>query len=157
MTINNHLEQNIKIKLSYKKDILDLNQYHYNYKRYENRETNFAEFFTDRSIYRPGQIVFFKAILLKKDKNQIPSILPNKSVDVILRDANYQEIAKQSLVSNDFGSVNGSFTIPLGKLNGIFSLSIQSESIYGQKIYVSKNIRGPLLKYWQTLSKVSSD
>ena len=133
VTINNHLEQNIKIKLSYKKDILDLNQYHYNYKRYENSETNFAEFFTDRSIYRPGQIVFFKAILLKKDKNQIPSILPNKSVDVILRDANYQEIAKQSLVSNDFGSVNGSFTIPLGKLNGIFSLSIQSESIYGQK------------------------
>lgn len=94
----------------------------------------FAEIFTDRSIYRPGQSIYYKAILLKNDKLQIPSILSGETVDVIFRDANYQEISRQSLKSNDFGSINGSFTIPLGKLNGTFTLEIQSKNgISGQK------------------------
>ncbi len=132
--VNGAMEKNIKVTLSHKKDILDLGQFHYNYGRSENNEYQFAEFFTDRSLYRPGQVVYYKAILLKNDKNQIPSILPGKVVEITFRDANYQEISKQTLTSNDFGSMNGSFTIPLGKLNGMFNLSIQtSDGIQGQK------------------------
>lgn len=65
VNINEQIDQNIKFVLSHKADILDLNQYHYNYMRQDNSENKFAEFFTDRSIYRPGQIIYFKAILLK--------------------------------------------------------------------------------------------
>jgi len=127
-------ERNVKVILQLKKDVLDLNQFHYNYNRHDPDVYRFAEIFTDRSIYRPGQSIYYKAILLKNDKLQIPSILSGETVDVIFRDANYQEISRQSLKSNDFGSINGSFTIPLGKLNGTFTLEIQSKNgISGQK------------------------
>jgi hypothetical protein len=134
VNINEQIDQNIKFVLSHKADILDLNQYHYNYMRQDNSENKFAEFFTDRSIYRPGQIIYFKAILLKNDKNQVPNIIPNTAVEVIFRDANYQEISKQRLTSNEFGSLNGSFVIPAGRLNGMYTIAIQtSDGIHGQK------------------------
>jgi uncharacterized protein YfaS (alpha-2-macroglobulin family) len=132
--VNGLTDKNTKVVIEYKKDILDLNQYHYNYNRYTPEPYKFAEIFTDRAIYRPGQTVFFKAILLENDQNQVPSILANKNVDITFKDANYQEISKLSLKSNEFGSVNGSFTIPLGKLNGNFTIEVGSNiGINGQK------------------------
>ncbi len=134
VTINGLTDKNTKVVVTYKKDILDLNQYHYNYNNYKPEAHKFAEVFTDRAIYRPGQTVYFKAILLENDERQVPSILKNNSVKVIFKDANYQEIATQTLTSNEFGSVNGSFTIPLGKLNGNFIIEITSKNgISGQK------------------------
>ena len=134
VSINNLTDKNTKVVVKYKKDFLDLNQYHYNYKDYTPEPYKFAEVFTDRAIYRPGQTVFFKAILLGNDENQVPSILANKNLDVTFKDANYQEISKKELQSNEFGSVNGSFTIPLGKLNGNFTIEVRSKNgISGQK------------------------
>jgi uncharacterized protein YfaS (alpha-2-macroglobulin family) len=132
--VNGLTDKNTKVVIEYKKDILDLNQYHYNYNRYTPEPYKFAEIFTDRAIYRPGQTVYFKAILLENDQNQVPTILPNKNIEVNFKDANYQEISSLSLKSNEFGSVNGSFTIPLGKLNGNFTLEVGSNiGINGQK------------------------
>ena len=102
VSVSGKLERNFKIVISRGNDILDLNRYHYNYGGTENNEFNFAEFYTDRSIYRPGQTVFYKTILLHRDKNQIPSIIPNETVEIIFRDANYQEISRQKLKSNEF-------------------------------------------------------
>ena len=134
VSVSGKLERNFKIVISRGNDILDLNRYHYNYGGTENNEFNFAEFYTDRSIYRPGQTVFYKTILLHRDKNQIPSIIPNETVEIIFRDANYQEISRQKLKSNEFGSVHGSFTIPVGKLTGIYTLEATSTAgINGQK------------------------
>lgn len=132
--ITSTYDRNFKVIISKGKDVLDLFQHHYNYSQGEPHEYKFAEFYTDRAIYRPGQVVFFKAILLKNDDKQVPSLLKSESVNILFRDANYQEIAKLSLTSNDFGSINGSFVIPTGKLNGNFTLEIQSDSgINGQK------------------------
>jgi uncharacterized protein YfaS (alpha-2-macroglobulin family) len=132
--VSDIVDRNLKVIVSKEKDVLDLNQYHYNYNRGENQPYKFAEFFTDRSIYRPGQIVYFKAILLSNDVKQVPSILKNENVIVVFKDANYQEIATLNLTSNDFGSINGSFTIPLGKMNGNFTIEVQSNNgIYGQR------------------------
>lgn len=134
VVVNGLVDKNTKVVIEYKKDILDLNQYHYNYNRYTPEPYKFAEIFTDRAIYRPGQTVYFKAILLENDEKQVPSILANKNVEVNFKDANYQEISKLSLKSNEFGSINGSFTIPLGKLNGNFTIEVGSNiGINGQK------------------------
>ncbi len=99
-----------------------LSQMPYSYYSYYDREPGTHEnltIFTDRSLYRPGQTVFFKAIstTTKDDKSEI---VPNKSLEFILRDANYQEIAKQTLVTNEFGSVSGEFVLPQGLLSGSF-------------------------------------
>ena len=77
--------------------------------------------FTDRSLYRPGQIVHFKAIAATTiDKDH--SATTNKAIEFTLRDANNQEVAKQSLTTNEFGSVSGEFVLPQGMLTGGFSL-----------------------------------
>ncbi|MEO6583069.1 MAG: MG2 domain-containing protein, partial [Ferruginibacter sp.] len=79
--------------------------------------------FTDRSIYRPGQRIFFKGIVAYTDsavKNT--RVANNYSTKVLLRDANGQTVASLALQTNEYGSYNGSFQLPEGLLNGRFTL-----------------------------------
>lgn len=76
--------------------------------------------FTDRSLYRPGQTIYFKGICVHVDQEGGNySVLPKRSVTVYFRDANYQEVARQSLATNDYGSFSGAFTAPEGRLTGL--------------------------------------
>jgi uncharacterized protein YfaS (alpha-2-macroglobulin family) len=74
--------------------------------------------FTDRSIYRPGQTLYFKGIAYEEGK----SVVPNRTYTLFFRDANNKEIAQQQLKTNAFGSFTGEFLLPKGGLNGMFSL-----------------------------------
>lgn len=80
-------------------------------------------FFTDRAIYRPGQTVYFKGILLNKKGGEMKSeIVAGKKVAVQLLDANSQKVDTLPLTTNEFGSVSGTFVLPVGGLNGQFRL-----------------------------------
>jgi uncharacterized protein YfaS (alpha-2-macroglobulin family) len=84
-------------------------------------------FFTDRSIYRPGQMVFFKGLCLSVDRaknNYVP--LAKRSVRVVFYDVNRQEITKTNAVTNEFGSFSGVFTAPADRLTG--EMTIETES-----------------------------
>lgn len=79
--------------------------------------------FTDRSIYRPGQTVYFKGIVVRRDTNASKStVVGGYKTKVMLRDANGQKSAELTLTSNDYGSYNGSFRLPQGVMNGHFSI-----------------------------------
>ena len=76
-------------------------------------------FFTDRSLYRPGQTIRFKGICVAVDQSRDKyQTLAGKTVTVIFEDANRQEIAKQVCRTNAFGSFSGSFTAPRDRLMG---------------------------------------
>ena len=77
-----------------------------------------AAVFTDRSIYRPGQTVYFKAILYRQLIDKDKEIIKGETVNVQFRDVNRQLISQQNLTSNEFGSIDGAFIIPQGLLNG---------------------------------------
>lgn len=103
----------------------------YSYYGYSDGNTRVREsvsIFTDRAFYRPGQTVFFKAIATTTagEKSQIAV---GKSSEFILRDANGQEVSKQTLKTNEFGSVSGEFVLPQGALSGYFNIRTQSGSI----------------------------
>jgi len=83
--------------------------------------------FSDRRIYRPGQTVFFKGILLKTNGQQV-EVLEGEEVEIHLKDVNYRNTQKLSLSTNEFGSVSGQFKIPVGVLTG----SWQLHSNYGE-------------------------
>ncbi len=85
-------------------------------------------FFTDRAIYRPGQMIWFKGIMMIKNGDSY-KILPNSPAKVIFTDANGQKITEQNLTTNDYGSFNGSFVIPLGLLPGQMTVSNGSGSV----------------------------
>ena len=82
-------------------------------------------FFTDRAIYRPGQQVYFKGITLQSKGNDY-EIVANKKTVVELLDVNQQLVASLELKSNEYGSFEGSFTVPTGRLNG--SMRLRNES-----------------------------
>lgn len=105
--------------------------YYHEQNPYENR---FAEIYTDRAIYRPGQIVYFKAILAKSEGNELPILLTGEKVTVSLKDANYQDVAKIELTSNKWGSISGQFALPKGGLNGQYNIIVNdSEGTDGQR------------------------
>ena len=87
-------------------------------------------FFTDRSIYRPGQIVYFKAINSTIDfNNQKSKLLAYKSSTVYFRDVNYTIIDSLKFTSNEYGSYQGKFKIPEKVLTGNFSLTLKNGEI----------------------------
>lgn len=92
----------------------------------EDYEKNKAKvyFFTDRSIYRPGQTVYFKGIAVTKNyKNKQPTLYQSKdSITIKLNDANSQEIDSLKLFQNEYGSITGKFKLPENVLTGEFSI-----------------------------------
>ena len=97
-----------------------------NQNKYQNQET--AQIFLDRKIYRPGQIVYFKAITTGiNGETQKVKVLEKIPLNIILHDANGEELQTLKLTTNEFGSVNGSFTLPKNKLNGSFNIEVNND------------------------------
>ena len=97
------------------------------YRDPEQKETEPIEgrrlfFFTDRSIYRPGQTIFFKGIAIIPDKETKNKVLAEYSTWVYLRNANYQLADSIQVKTNEYGSFSGKFQLPVGVLNGNFSI-----------------------------------
>ncbi|MDZ7742661.1 MAG: MG2 domain-containing protein [Bacteroidota bacterium] len=106
------------IRLIHKQDSLQSNEVFYAYPAQEAKEPESRTFFfTDRSIYRPGQTVYFKGIMLEKN-GENDKILPGKSTEVSFYDVNGQKVSSLQLKSNDYGSFHGSFIAPTGVLTG---------------------------------------
>jgi hypothetical protein len=117
--------RNYLIQVIHGKDelFMDDNNYSYNYNSYEPDIQKRTFLFTDRSIYRPGQTLYFKGIVISKEKDITKSgVIPNFKTSIQLRDANDQKSAEISVTTNEFGSYKGSFRLPEGVMNGNFSL-----------------------------------
>lgn len=120
-----------EIVISKDADILKLNENVYTGKIGENSPYTNVIFFTDRSIYRPGQTLFYKGLMLNYDNAGIPSIVKNKTnIKVELLDANHQKIQEISTKTNDFGSFNGSFNLPQSGLTGNMYIRELSTNTY---------------------------
>ncbi|MBN1409564.1 MAG: hypothetical protein JW969_01875, partial [Spirochaetales bacterium] len=89
------------------------------------RESVQAMVFTDRAIYRPGQAVYFKALLMKSDDRKKFSVLNNTKAIVELYDVNWRKVAEKSLTTNSFGSINGFFTAPLIGITGQMQIAVK--------------------------------
>lgn len=79
--------------------------------------------FTDRDIYRPGQTVYFKGIVM----NELQKTVTNEKVTVELLDNNNNTIQTKELNTNDFGSVAGEFILPSNGLLGYYSIKMDTE------------------------------
>ncbi len=55
--------------------------------------------------------------------------MTNTNTEITFRDANQQEISKARLEVNDFGSFQGSFTIPQGLATGMYTVSDANGSV----------------------------
>ena len=95
-----------------------------NYNTSSNNTVSQLALFTDRSLYRPGQIVYFKGIAYEEGNK----VIPNKAYRIVFRDANGREISNKSFTTNAFGSIQGEFVVPQGGLSGRFGLQSEDGS-----------------------------
>lgn len=81
-------------------------------------------FFTDRSIYRPGQTVYFKGIAVNQNRNpQTANAHALKdSLKIYLYNASYSEVDSLMVSTNGFGSFSGKFVLPQEALTGRFTI-----------------------------------
>lgn len=80
--------------------------------------------FLDRGIYRPGQPMYFKGIVMQ-EVDKISKIVAGERVKVVIRDPNYQEIFTKEFVTNAYGSFSGEFDLPEEVLTGQFTIRIE--------------------------------
>jgi hypothetical protein len=86
-------------------------------------------FFTDRALYRPGQMIQYKGICLWVDQTKDNyEVLKGEQVTVVFKDVNGKEVARQKQQANDYGSFAGSFTAPRDRLMGQMSLQVEGRA-----------------------------
>jgi len=119
---------NFTLEITNKSDRLfqdeQLSQYYFKNEKEVKPETRIF-LFTDRSIYRPGQTVFFKGIVAYEQKVWNNT---GAKVNVVLKNANGEEVSKISLSVNEYGTFSGKFQLPQGSLNGVFNIVADQKS-----------------------------
>ncbi len=84
--------------------------------------------YTDRSVYRPGQKLYWK-VLAYKGRRDLGRKSPeaNRPVSVRLEDINREPAAEAVVTTNAFGTASGEFVIPPGRPLGEWTLAVSPE------------------------------
>jgi uncharacterized protein YfaS (alpha-2-macroglobulin family) len=80
-----------------------------------------AELYLDRAIYRPGQTVFYKGIVVQ-ERNGKSTVVPNLLIKISVQDANDNDFKEFDVTTNEFGSFSGEFILPKSGLTGDFRM-----------------------------------
>lgn len=115
-------------------------RYQFDKERYDDLEDFYEDHtrimvYTDRGIYRPGQKVYFKAVLFSRNPNTGEQTIFNKnagkafttwlkdnSPKINLRDGKRRVVDSLVMVPDDFGSFSGSFILPKAAITGDWTI-----------------------------------
>ena len=135
-TGSNGYNNNYQLEIRYNNDRLFMDDYQYipyrsetgiadgrSTEEYIKRNTR-VFFFTDRAIYRPGQIVYFKGIAVTMNiATEKSVVLANTRSKVYLKNANGETVDSLLLTTSEYGSYAGKFGLRGNGLNGNFSIT----------------------------------
>ncbi|MBV5283438.1 MAG: hypothetical protein JZU53_13515 [Paludibacter sp.] len=107
---------------------------YFNEQNRSDNKTARINIFTDRSLYRPGQTVYFKAIVYFANKTKQETVA-GAEYEATLFDANGQKVSATKYKTNEFGSLAGEFVLPEGGLNGTYRIQVGAIS---QSIWVEE-------------------
>ena len=82
--------------------------------------------YTDRSIYRPGQMVYVGVIAHTQSHDRPPRVEAGTECKLIFIDANNQKIAEHTLKTDSFGTLKDSLQLPESGLPGRYSIRINN-------------------------------
>lgn len=99
--------------------------------------------YTERPIYRPGQSVQFKAVI-RKD-NDVRYSLPKEGTPIKVRvlDARQNTVENMELLTNSFGTINGTFQISEGAMLGDYQIETEVNGIVSSQIFQVEDYRKP--------------
>ncbi len=102
--------------------------------------------YTDRPIYRPGQTVYFKAIVRKDDDARYSLLPAGTPVTVRLRDARQNALQTLQTQTNAFGSLNGEFRLDKATGPGEYELQFELEGESHRQLFKVQDYRKPDFK-----------
>ncbi len=85
--------------------------------------TDKATCFTALPLYHPGDTVTWSAVVYSY-KYETQKLAANKTYTVSFRDANYMQIDTAIVTTDNWGRIEGKFTIPTDRLTGNYSINI---------------------------------
>jgi TonB-dependent SusC/RagA subfamily outer membrane receptor len=126
---------NYNVEITHQKDTI-LKSYNRNFiysndtknEDYENFEAKAMVYF-DRAIYRPGQKMYYKGIIIQ-NINDEKSVVPFVSVHVTIKGENNSVLKEFDVQTNEFGSFSGEFDLPKNVLTGEFTIEIDEPDNY---------------------------
>ena len=80
--------------------------------------------YRDRGAYNPGDSLQFKAVVFQGDPMLKMNVCKGRKLDVTLYDSESNRLETTRLITGDFGSASGGFTLPRGLRNGYFRLEV---------------------------------
>ncbi len=110
----------------------------------------YANIYTDRPIYRPGQTVYFKGIL-RRD-NDVDYSLPSdvSALPIRVNDSQGREVYSQAVPLDKFGTFNGEVKLSEVARTGYYNLSLQlgdaksgNQQLYSSVSFVVAEYRKP--------------
>lgn len=91
----------------------------------KDHEMQSAVILLDRAAFNPGETVFFKAIPYQGNLyRQLRTLGAGEQVRAVLYDPSDKVVDETTLVTNEFGSVAGSFELKRSEKNGTYKLSV---------------------------------
>ena len=97
------------------------------YYRHDSKEFSYEQsrIFTDRALYKPTDTIHFKLLCYKAGETT-GTVIPDKTVKLTLRhQSDSKPVDSVRVVTNEFGSAAGAFTLPEGSKNGIYYIEAE--------------------------------
>lgn len=108
-------------------DVSLFNKKVYLYSPAPNRETKdvvYGTILSDRGVYRPGQKIYLKGYVYKRDNKGGFDVYSNYKDDVSITDASGAEITKLPIETNEYGTFSIEYVLPKQILVGPFGINL---------------------------------
>ena len=116
------------------------------YPNYYDREYNQRKtlFMTDRPVYRPGQVVKFKAWVrhAQYDKDEV-SVYAGHNFTVHIHNPRSEKVYTQTLRADEYGGITGQFELPEDAALGVYAISHNSGWVYGGNTFRVEEYKKP--------------
>ncbi len=99
--------------------------------------------YTDRPIYRPGQTVYFKAIVRQDDDAVLDILSAGTPVTARIRDARDNVVQTLNLKTNHFGTVSAKFQLAEGAMLGDYAVEIMVDKESHRQVFKVEDYRKP--------------
>ncbi len=111
--------------------------------------------YTDRQIYRPGQTVYYKAVIRQDDDGaySLPPIGGKSNVTATLIDPEGRTLVTESLPVSDMGSVNGQISLDTEAPTGYYRLQAEYAGLVYDAFFSVAEYRKPEFEVTVTLDK----
>ena len=86
--------------------------------------TSVGHLYTDRPIYRPGETVYYKAVVREDDDASLAVPGPGTEVTIRIPDSRWEHLLNTTSELDEFGALAGEFVLPVDAATGTYRVSL---------------------------------